>query len=241
MAAADTSLYESESLRGVTGLCIRPGGFLLTERAVSYCGFRAGDRLVDVGCGAGATAAYLRDAYRFAVAGIDASSALLAEGLQCDPTLCLVRGRAEELPFPGGAVGGVLCECVLSLVSAPMRALKEFRRVLCSGGRLILTDIYARRPEGVPALRNLSLNSCFRGAVAAGEVKSQVNESGFTILLFEDHSSLLREMAARLVLAHGSLENFWGRACGDGDCRSTMAAIADARPGYYLLIAQKTG
>lgn len=239
MAPADTSLYESDSLREVTGSSIRPGGFFLTERAVSYCGFRTGDRLVDVGCGTGATAAFLRESYRFTVAGIDVSSMLIAEGMRCDPALCLVQGKAEELPFPAGVLDGILCECVLSLVHEPMRALKEFHRVLCPGGRLILTDIYTRRPEGIPALQRLSLDSCFRGAVAAAEAKSRINESGFTLLVFEDHSRLLREMAARLALAHGSLKNFWGRVCGEGDCGSIMTAIADARPGYYLLIAQK--
>lgn len=184
--------------------------------------------------------AFLKDKYRVAVTGIDPSSVLIAEGMRRDPTLCFVKGRAENLPFYAGSIDGILCECVLSLVSEPMVALKEFCRVLRCAGLLILTDIYARRPEGIPALLGVSLDGCIRGAVAAEEVKSRVKESGFTILLFEDHSNLLREMAARLVIAYGSLEAFWGKACGNGDCGSAMTAIANARPGYYLLIAKKT-
>jgi hypothetical protein len=84
--------------------------------------------------------------------------------------------------------------------------------VLRSGGFLILSDIYDR------------------GTEAREQLQTRLAESGFSILLWEDHTQLLRELAARLVLAHGSLEGFWCDAAG---------CAAGARPGYYLLIARK--
>ena len=53
--------YESPALREAIGPALRPGGLDLTERAARYCGLAAGDLVLDVGCGIGATAAFLKD------------------------------------------------------------------------------------------------------------------------------------------------------------------------------------
>ncbi|HTG83025.1 MAG TPA: class I SAM-dependent methyltransferase, partial [Geobacteraceae bacterium] len=137
-----SSAYESPLLRKVAGATIRPGGLTLTERGVAFCRFPSGARLLDVGCGAGATVEYLRSRYGFAAAGVDISRLLIAEGLVRDPALPLVEAEAEALPVEDGVLDGVLCECVLSLVGEPLRALREFRRVLRPGGHLILSDMY---------------------------------------------------------------------------------------------------
>ena len=48
-------LHENGLLEEVTGGLVRPGGLALTDRAMGHCGFGAGARVADVGCGAGAT------------------------------------------------------------------------------------------------------------------------------------------------------------------------------------------
>ncbi|WP_298267463.1 DVU_1556 family methyltransferase [Geobacter sp.] len=208
----DAFEYESVVLRAVTGPTIRPGGLTLTDRAVGFCSFPPGARLLDVGCGAGATVEHLRSRYGFAAGGVDISRRLIAEALVRNPALPLAEGRAEALPVEGESLDGIFCECVLSIVEEPHGALAEFRRALRSGGFLVLSDMYDRE------------------ASARGELEKRLSESGFSILLREDHTPLLRELAARLVLTHGSLEGVW---CNAGGC------VAGARSGYYLLIARK--
>jgi ubiquinone/menaquinone biosynthesis C-methylase UbiE len=203
-------VYESAALRGVTGPTIRPGGLALTDRAVEFCGFHPGARLLDVGCGIGATVEHLRSRYGFAARGVDISRRLIAEGLVRNPALPLAEGKGEALPVEGGNLDGIFCECVLSLVAEPRRALAEFHRALRSGGFLILSDMYDR----VTAARQ--------------QIGALLAERGFRVVLWEDHTPLLKELAARLVLAHGSLEGFWCNAAGAG-----------GRPGYYLLVARK--
>ena len=51
MTMTDQTLYETGPLRETTGPAIRPGGTLLTGRAVRFCGFAPGSELLDVGCG----------------------------------------------------------------------------------------------------------------------------------------------------------------------------------------------
>jgi ubiquinone/menaquinone biosynthesis C-methylase UbiE len=107
---------------------------------------------------------------------------------------------------------------VLSLLENPHTALMEFWRVLHSGGYLILSDMYSRDVA----------DGSLQGMASRGTVEEGLSASGFETLLWEDHTPMLKELAARLILAGGSLEGF----------RCT-ANSAGQRPGYYLLVARK--
>jgi arsenite methyltransferase len=230
-----SSLYESEQLREVTGPTIRPGGLALTERTMEFCRFPVGSRLLDVGCGNGATVEYLRNHYQLDACGLDISSLLLGEGKSRDPELPLLRACGESLPFASGSLDGILCECVLSLLSEPVSALHEFNRVLGPNGMLIVSDVYLRGEGEEYTLQEGALDGCLKGARSASFTETMLWDAGFEILLWEDHTPLLKELAARLVLAHGSAEALWGWMK-DTVCSPTLAAL---RPGYYLLVARK--
>jgi len=241
-----STLYESENLREVTGPAIRPGGLALTGRAMEFCQFPPRSRLLDVGCGSGATVEYLMNHYRLAASGVDISSRLLGEGKARDDTLPLARACAEHLPFGNGSLDGILCECVLSLISEPGRALREFNRVLVPDGKLILSDIYLRgvepgkrSPGKEYDLREIAVDSCLKGARSACSVETMLKEAGFAILLWENHTPLLKELAARLVLAHGSMDALWGEIKDAGCFGMGLSMMAALRPGYYLLVARK--
>jgi len=208
------SPYHSDLLRQGIGPGLRPGGMALTDRALEVCGFTPGARLLDVGCGAGATVAHLQETMGFRITGLDPSPSLLEEARRRNPGLPLVEGRAENLPWPGDSLDGVLCECVLSLLEEPGRAVAEFRRVLRPGGCLLLSDLYDRGNGGPWADRQA--------------LEDLLNTHGFRPLLWEDHTRLLQEMAAQLVLAGESLEAF----CGPKGCP------AGTSPGYYLLVGR---
>lgn len=234
-----STTYESEQLRAVTGPAIRPGGLALTGRAMEFCQFPSEARLLDVGCGSGATVEYLRNHYQLAISGVDISSILLSEGKSRDTSLPLLCARAEHLPYGNGTLDGILCECVLSLLPDPGLVLREFHRSLRPDGKLILSDMYLRGEGKEYSLREETVDGCLKGARSACFTETMLGEAGFAILLWEDHTPLLKELAARLVLADGSMDVLWG-GTKDGGCSgmglSTMAAL---RPGYYLLVARK--
>lgn len=231
-----SSIYESEQLRTLTGPAIRPGGLVLTQRGMEFCQFPLRSRLLDVGCGSGATVSYLRSQFYSDACGLDISSRLLGEGKACDADLPLLRARGEYLPFGSGSLHGIICECVLSLLSESERALREFHRALLKGGKLILSDIYLRSPGEGEYPAEQPLDACLTGARPACSVKKMLSEAGFSIMLWEDHTPLLKELAAQLVLAHGSVDALCGGIKDTGCSVSTMAAM---RPGYYLLVARK--
>jgi SAM-dependent methyltransferase len=228
-----STTYESEQLRQVTGPAIRPGGVALTGRAAEFCRFPPGARLLDVGCGCGATVEYLRNHCQLDVSGVDVSTSLLHEGKARDADLPLLLADGYHLPFAGGSMDGVLCECVISLLYEPELALREFNRVLVREGKLILSDLYLRGEGDGNSFRGEAVDCCLRGARPASSTETMLGEADFEILLWEDHTPLLKVLAARLVLAQGSANALWG-CSGAG-----FSSMAPLRPGYFLLVARK--
>jgi SAM-dependent methyltransferase len=110
---------------------------------------RAGDRLLDVGCGGGLL---LRDAMtRGAEAtGVDHSADMVALVRLRAPGATVVQGSADHLPFASGRFTAVSMSVMFFFLETPVRVLEESRRVLAPGGRLA---VYTTAPElrGTPA------------------------------------------------------------------------------------------
>jgi len=221
------SFYESGLLQSVNGPILRPGGLELTERALELCRFPADARLLDVGCGSGATVQYLRETRGFDACGVDISRNLIAEGLLANPGLPLFTATAEALPLDGESLDGIFCECVLSLLKEPVKVLKEFHRTLLTGGRLIISDMYSRQTVSDADFEPSTPDRCGGGMLSRKRIESRLTECGYTGMLWEDHTRLLKELAARIILTRGSLEGFPEMFRGE------------EKPGYYLLVARK--
>ena len=232
-------LYESPAFRSVTGLTIRPGGFTLTQKALSICDFPAGAPLLDVGCGLGATVSYLRRRHGFQAVGVDASAELIREGRENNNDADLILGQAELLPFPDREFAGVFCECVLSIVPDPEVVLSEILRVLKPGGRLVLTDLYARNPKLAPGLNGRSDSNCLEGARSRDVVLKTITSAGFQVLIWEDHSDLLKQLAAQMAWVYGSLDRFYSMVGAESCDGMVCNDVRRARPGYFLVVAQK--
>jgi len=241
-SAAQCPVYEGRQIREVTGDAIRPGGFTITDRALSFCSFVDGAGVLDVGCGAGATVEHLIANYNLNAVGVDPSPKLLEQGRRRCPGLPLLEAAGESLPFGNGKMDGVFAECALTVMKSPDRALAECYRVLKNGGWLVVTDVYARNPEGVQDLRHLPVTSCLTGAMSIQALIQKISSKGFEIVLWEDHSRFLKELAASLILTHGSMAMFWGSvACGSVSCEEMQNAVQKSRPGYVLVLARKPG
>jgi arsenite methyltransferase len=228
--------YQSPLFRQVTGPTLRPGGLALTDRALGLCGFKPGDMVADLGCGPGSSAAHLASMHGMQVFAIDLSQEMLAEADAAHQGLTYIQANAQAIPLADACLDGVLCECVLSLTETPQMVLRECRRVLKPGGRLMLTDLYLRNPPA--GGHSLSLNGCVKGASSKAEIETTINNAGMELVLWEDHSRLLSRLAAQLVWEHGSAAGLWG-VCSDGDGCSTAAMIRQAKPGYFLLAARR--
>lgn len=240
MKNAGSKLYESDVLSLATGDTLRPGGFSLTDLGVKSCKFLPGARVLDVGCGNGATVERLVSLYRLQAIGLDSSEVLLERGRKKNPSLNLIRGRGEDLPFLVNNMGGVFAECTLSLMEDLDQVLKEIFRVLKPGGWLVINDVYARNPEGLKPLQELNLNSCMRRALPKETLLNKLVGNGFNIVNWSDHSNLLIQLTVNLIMTHGSMTEFWLKSSSCSvNPRLAQAAIKQAKMGYFQLIAQK--
>ena len=213
----------------IMGDLLRPGGLTLTDRAQALCALPAGARVLDVGCGMGATVKHLSERYHLCGLGVDASAQPLAEGRKRYGAQPLLLARGERLPIADAQLDGVIAECSLSVMDDAAQALREFQRVLKGGGMLILTDIYARSAEGTPVLRRL-----LPGAMTQQTITSLIQAQGFHLSTWEDHPNALKPIAA----CH-TLQALWLRVPPGLDALDVQLALARAKLSYYLLIAHK--
>jgi SAM-dependent methyltransferase len=100
---------------------------------------RAGDRILDVGCGH----AHYRHATDAEYVGLDVTDAPYAAGLPRDVD---VVASAEQMPLDDASFDLVYSLSAFYQVPDTQRALSEMRRVLRPGGRLVLFD-YNRRTQ----------------------------------------------------------------------------------------------
>ena len=229
--------YESPLVQQALGSALRPGGLDLTVRALDKCGFSPGARVLDLGCGLGTSLMYMARERGFRALGLDLSAVMLTRTKQNHEGVALLQAEADRTPLASSSLDGVLCECVLSLAPDPGAVLAECARVLKPGGYLALSDIYLRNPEA--AQEEPDLPGCLGGALDRDRPGELACSAGLEVLDWEDHSPLLKRLAARLVWEQGSLSALWG-GCAEGNgCHEMEARIRAARPGYFLMVAQR--
>jgi ubiquinone/menaquinone biosynthesis C-methylase UbiE len=107
-------------------------------------------RLLEVGCGTGHWLAGLAGQHPKGASrlfGLDLSAGMLAQARQRELGLQLLRGRAEQLPFPAGAFGLVYCVHALHHFQQPRQFIQEARRLLKPGGSLAVIGMNVRATQ----------------------------------------------------------------------------------------------
>jgi ubiquinone/menaquinone biosynthesis C-methylase UbiE len=209
----------------------RPGGPDLTSRAIRCAGFGVDEQVLDLGCGDGAGSKLLRQQGCAAIA-LDIATERIARAAQALPQLAAVAADARHLPFADDSLAGILAECSLSLAGYTAETLAECRRVLRPGGRLAVTDVFARHGNA----DRVPLPGCLAGLASRANILAAMASAGIKVERWEDHSDLLKSFLAQLIFSGRGSEALW---TGDGSAYTT--ALRACRPGYFLLIATKEG
>jgi ubiquinone/menaquinone biosynthesis C-methylase UbiE len=118
----------------------------LVERARP---FGPSDRILDLGCGTGIVARVLRERLGGAarLTGLDINAPMLAKARSIAPDIAWHEGSAVALPFADRSFEVVLAQQVLQFVPDREAALREIRRVLVPGGRLVASTWRPRREQ----------------------------------------------------------------------------------------------
>jgi arsenite methyltransferase len=123
-----------------------------------------GERVVDIGCGAGFDTfiASMATAPDGRVIGVDMTDEMLSKAAEVagdvgDERVEFRYGLAEELPIEDGWADVVISNGVINLCADKRQVLDEIRRVLRPGGFLQFADIANGRPVPEEAVRNIDL------------------------------------------------------------------------------------
>jgi arsenite methyltransferase len=226
--------FNWQEIRRIGGPCIKPGGSILTERALEVCDLIPGSCLADIGCGVGETLKNLERTGVFRSVGLDCSEVLLGEALPKLGSGRLVRGQAEILPFKKDSFDALFCECVLSILADRIAAFHEFTRVLKEGGFLIISDVFRQTSPKQGPLDKEPQQLRTEGLLAKENLLDLLAKHSFSLLLWEEHKKLLKEFVARMILAGAGLTYPW-------ECRQGQKKTDRAGVSYFLLVARKHG
>ena len=114
------------------------------EDLIADAALRPGERVLDVACGTGVVArlAAERVLPNGTVAALDLNPGMLAVARSVPSTGAAIRwyeSSAESIPLPDDAFDVVLCQLGLQFVADKSAALREMRRVLVPGGRVLVS------------------------------------------------------------------------------------------------------
>ena len=123
-----------------------------------------GERVLDVGCGAGTDSLVAAQmvAPDGGVTGIDMTPEMLEKARASARELDLanaefVEGEAEELPFEASSFDVVISNGVIDLIPDKDAVFSEIHRVLVPGGRIQIADVTIQNPVSEEGRRNIDL------------------------------------------------------------------------------------
>jgi SAM-dependent methyltransferase len=194
---------------------------------------KAGERLLELGCGEGSNLFHLRGR-KATCFGIDFSVAKAAFAHR-EIGIHAAAADATALPFANSSFDAVLIRDLLHHLPRPSLALAETRRVLRPGGRLTLIEPNAKSPlvlmqaAAIRAERGL-----FRSF--AGRLRSLLEEQGFLI----EHFETLQPFPIARVLLHPKMGlpglGGYRAVIGGLSLFNRIAARLLPRPGWMYLI-----
>ena len=154
--------YDDAWLDGIPETAIE--AFAGTGNPFSLGELAQGEKVVDIGCGAGIDSLIAAKVVgdEGEVVGVDMTSAMLERARQAareagKGNVKFVEGQAEELPVEDEWADVVISNGVLNLVPDKVGAVGEMYRVLKPGGRLQLGDILVERAVPQEAKENIEL------------------------------------------------------------------------------------
>lgn len=167
-----------------------------------------GERLVDLGCGAGMECAIAarRVGPTGRVIGVDMLDEMLELARRTaahasrelgfdvfEPR----RGLLEAVPCPDGSADVVISNCVINLSVNKRRTFQEIMRVLRPGGRLVVADVVTDEepPASIRTSERLR-GECLGGALLQSELFALLEDCGFAAV------ALLKRFPYRTVAGH---------------------------------------
>ncbi|MEO7118890.1 MAG: class I SAM-dependent methyltransferase, partial [Candidatus Limnocylindrales bacterium] len=241
LGACCSAVYGSPMAEFLVGDSLHPGGLESTRDLLRSSGLAPGARLLDVGCGLGASSRIAASEFGLRVDAVDASGPVIdrAMGRGRETRIRWTQASLPDLPFDESTFDAVLAECVLSTVPREL-AMAEVARLLCSGGVLLLSDVEVAG-ERVAELLHPILGAalCVTDAWRSGEMEARLADAGFRITSRMDCSfsilALIERIEARVIMAQLVARDLGLDLAAMLGPASAAAAIADFAQPHLIL------
>ena len=214
------------------------------EALVEYAAIQPHERVLDVGCGAGAALAPAAARARSAV-GIELSPEMAQRARAAAPSAEVHVGDASQLDFDDGSFDVVLSAFTVFFMPDATGALREWRRVLAPGGRLVLSTWAGADPRWaferqirrgyLGEIDKATLKDLGKGVAMlerfddAAKVANELRLGGFDVIEQTEH-------AIDFVFADAQAWSDWNWSHGS---RVFLEALPeDARERYHAEVAE---
>jgi len=258
VAACCSAVYGHPLAEALVGESFHPGGLARTRELLTAAALPAGSRILDMGCGLGASARVAAAEFGLTVDAMDVSTTVLeqARGRSSGIDITWHQADVTGVAAADETHDAVLAECVLA--AAPRaEAVAEIARILRPDGLLLISDVAVSgdaipgfEPDGV-----LGTALCVASAWLPGEFDRRIGGNDLQVVHRWDHSNdilqLVDRVEGRLTVARTLLPRSPIDVIPVGveavpaaeDVRaiteSVRAAVADGRLGYFAAIARQ--
>jgi len=176
-----------------------------------------GARMADLGCGSGLFTTMLNDR-GFTCVGLDLSQKLLRVGRRLHPSLSVVAGDVEALPFASGCLDVVLLSGIVHHLPDPTLCAREVHRVLRPAGRFVAFDpnrrnpfMYLYRDRSSPFYSRVGVTENER-PVLAEQVAATFTKAGFRVwthyLSGLDYRYVESQLMRRLLPIYNAIDRY---------------------------------
>jgi SAM-dependent methyltransferase len=159
------------------------------DRVADASGMKAGDNVLDVGCGTGvlARAALGRVGPEGRVTGLDLNEGMLTVAARTEPKIAWRPGDATKLPFGDASFDVVVSQFALMYFPDRVAALREMWRTLTAGGRLaVATWASIDHARGYEILVDITVRQCGRKAADVLTAPFVLGDRAGLAKLYED-------------------------------------------------------
>jgi SAM-dependent methyltransferase len=154
---------------------------------VALASLKAGETVVDLGCGGGFDCflASKEVGKSGKVIGVDMTPEMISKAREnAEKTgadnIEFRLGEIEHLPVADNSADIIMSNCVINLSPDKLRVYRDAYRALKPGGRLAISDIVATAPVPDEVRKNLALlTACVGGAATIEETEHMLKEAGF--------------------------------------------------------------